>query len=203
MTFENASNDWSFLDARITETVATTQGKAGLNAAPMGIIREDGDGYARLWEGSDTLENVRSTRRVVVNFSSDPVVYVEGALSELGSEYFETHADTDPPRLSDEYADAWLRCSAECVGEERDGDVERWRLVPEEGETRRRRLFTVDRGFNSVIEATVHATRVEFEPELEELIRHHLGIARKCGGDRVREAADLIEEYVDVEADAE
>ncbi|MDY6779144.1 MAG: DUF447 family protein [Halobacteria archaeon] len=184
-------DDWSFVDGRITETVATTRSEDGEpNAAPMGLVKDEKDetAYARLWQGSQTLENIRSTHEVTVNFVRDPVVYVRGALSEVDEDRI-----TDA-RLND--ADAYVRCDATHVGEERDGEVERWRLDAVGGAVENRRITTVNRGFNSVIEATVHATRLEFKPELRELFEHHVEVAEKCGGKREREAAELLRELV-------
>jgi hypothetical protein len=177
------------LDARITETVATTKSEDGEpNSAPMGVLRDEGV-YARLWEGSTTLENVRATNEVVVNFTRDPVVYVESALGDPDGEF------VVDGRLRD--ADGWVRCDAERVPEQEDRDeVTRWRLTERDRRVAERVLPTHSRGFASVIEATVHATRLEFEPELRELLEHHLEVARKCGGEREVEAADLIEKYV-------
>lgn len=175
------------LDARITETVATTRdGNGESNAAPMGLVR-DGDVYARLWEGSTTLENVRATNQVVVNFTRDPVVYVETAMDD-GSGF------VVDGRLRD--ADGWIRCDAESVEEKRD-EVTRWRLTERERNVEERILPTHSRGFASVIEATVHATRLRFKPELRELYEHHIDVARKCGGEREREAVDRLVEHVE------
>lgn len=176
-------------DARITETVATTRDMDGVpNAAPMGVLKEDDGVYARLWEGSTTLENVRSNESVVVNFTRDPVVYVETALGDDGGRF------VVDGRLQD--ADGWVRCEAELVEEEEREEVTRWRLFERERNVVERVLFTHSRGFASVIEATVHATRLEFKPELRERVEHHLEVARKCGGEREKKAADLIEERV-------
>jgi hypothetical protein len=178
------------LEARITETVATTRDEEDTpNAAPMGVLKENDGVYARLWEGSTTLENVRATERVVVNFTRDPVVYVETALGDNGGDF------VSDGRLRD--ADGWVRCDAEHVPnpEGRD-EVTRWRLVERERNVAKRALPTHSRGFASVIEATVHATRLSFKPELCELIEHHLEVVRKCGGKREREAANLVEEHV-------
>ena len=178
------------LDARITETVATTVGaRGGRNAAPMGVRRDDGGVYAHLWEGSTTLENVRETNEVVVNFTRDPVVYVESALGDGSGFVVDGH-------LRD--ADGWVRCDAERVDGtgERD-EVTRWRLVERERRVENRVLPTHSRGFASVIEATVHATRLDFKPELRELYEHHVDVAERCGGEREREAVDRLRGYVD------
>jgi hypothetical protein len=56
----------------------------------------------------------------------------------------------------------------------------------------------VNRGFNSVIEATVHATRYSLtrNEELRRLIHHHIAIIQRCGGPREQEAIGLLEGYV-------
>jgi uncharacterized protein len=59
-------------------------------------------------------------------------------------------------------------------------------------------LVPVNRGFNNIIEATVHATRYKEnrDPELKKLIYYHAGIVRKCGGKRETEALDLLTRYI-------
>jgi len=193
-----------FLDARITETVATTWSRKGgdANVAPMGVLKENGTLHARLWEGSTTLENVRATGEVVVNVTRDPVVYVEGALG--GAERFvhDEEADDGVVRLRD--ADAWFVCDATRVPSESDrGEVTRWRLEESYGEVVDRSVPTFSRGFASVVEATVHATRLGFRPELRDLYEHHLEVAQKCGGEREREAVTLLREYVEREEDGQ
>ncbi|MFP4188428.1 MAG: DUF447 domain-containing protein [Halobacteriales archaeon] len=178
------------LDARITETVATTRDENGApNAAPMGVRCEDNGVYAHLWEDSTTLRNVRATNEVVVNFTRDPVVYVESALGDGSGFVVDGH-------LRD--ADGWVRCDAGRVeGNDVRDEVTRWRLDERERRIEERILPTHSRGFASVVEATVHATRLEFKPELRELYEHHVEVAEKCGGEREREATDRLREYVE------
>ena len=59
-------------------------------------------------------------------------------------------------------------------------------------------LHPVNRGFNSIIDATVHATRYREnrDPELKRLIDYHTGIVRKCGGKRESEALALLMKYL-------
>lgn len=189
------------LDARITETVATTwerdeRGEKEANVAPMGVLREGDSLYARLWEGSTTLENVRATEEVVVNITRDPVVYVEGALGDAKRFVNEDFGDDGVVRLRD--ADAWFVCDAAHVSSESDGDeVTRWRLKERDGNVVSERVPTFSRGFGSVVEATVHATRLDFKPELRDLYEHHLKVAKKCGGEREGEAVTLLRDYVE------
>jgi hypothetical protein len=59
-------------------------------------------------------------------------------------------------------------------------------------------LHPVNRGFNSIIDATVHATRYKLnrDPFLKEQIDYHAGIIRKCGGKREVEALELLLQYI-------
>ncbi len=59
-------------------------------------------------------------------------------------------------------------------------------------------VHPVNRGFNNLIDATVHATRFKEnkDPELKKLIDYHVGIVRKCGGKRELEALELLKKYM-------
>ena len=59
-------------------------------------------------------------------------------------------------------------------------------------------LHPVNRGFNSIIDTTVHATRYKLnhDPELKKQIDYHAGIIRKCGGNRELEALELLLGYI-------
>lgn len=196
--------DWRFLRARITETIATTRpatdpddegdasGDPAVNVAPMGLVSEPGepDAVARLWAGSDTLANVRATGRVTVNFTRDPLVYARAALSD------DTGAFVADGRLDD--PDAWVDCDAVHAGEERGGEVERWRLEPRDGALLERRLCQVDRGFGALVDACVDATRLHVDPALDERIAERLSLAWRCGDDRCREAATYVSNFTDI-----
>ena len=55
-----------------------------------------------------------------------------------------------------------------------------------------------NRGFNAVLEATVHATRYQLtgEEKYLELIRHYETLASKCGGDPEKKAMKLLYEVL-------
>ena len=59
-------------------------------------------------------------------------------------------------------------------------------------------VHPVNRGFNSIIDATVHATRFREnkDPELKRLIDYHADLVRKCGGKKEMEALDLLMQYI-------
>ena len=59
-------------------------------------------------------------------------------------------------------------------------------------------IYPVNRGFNSLIDATVHATRykVTRDAELKKHIDYHAGLIRKCGGKKELEALEMLVGYI-------
>jgi len=175
----------------ITEVIAVTKD----NAAPIGIIVRAGQFPKMiLFKGSKTAENVAKYGWVTANFVSDSYLYPLYAFSDVAKrDLRKVFVGGMVMQLLDD-ADAWMAFTARVVNETKEAlFVE---LEPVGAEYYRDQLRPVNRGFNSVIDATVHATRyvMDPDPKLRELIEYHLGIVRKCGGARDLEAAELIRE---------
>ena len=98
-------------------------------------------------------------------------------------------------RLPD--AEAWIAYNA--AVERKTDEALIVRLRPLKEMVADLRLHPVNRGFNSIIDATVHATRYVMtgDPWLRKLIDHHASLVRKCGGTREWEALDLLLGYLD------
>ncbi|MDK2891443.1 MAG: uncharacterized protein PWR21_2075 [Methanoculleus sp.] len=176
----------------INEVIATTDG----NAAPMGIINRGGSLHMVLFRGSHTARNIARNRWVVANFVFDPVIYVRTAFDDLPEDafVFEEINGMVVCRLRD--AEAWAAFAADVERSSDEALVVR--LVPVHEEVLDLRLHPVNRGFASIVDATVHATRYvrSRDPWLKQLIEHHTGLARKCGGSREWEALELLEGYI-------
>jgi uncharacterized protein len=65
-------------------------------------------------------------------------------------------------------------------------------------EFNRKELPVPNRGFNAVLEATVHATRYQItgDEKYIELIRHYESLASKCGGEGEKKAMKLLYEVL-------
>jgi hypothetical protein len=180
------------LRAGINEVIATTS----FNAAPMGIHYREGKAGMILFTGSHTAQNIERDGWVVANFVYDPVLYVKTAFEDLPREVFleEMVSGKKVHRLSG--ADAWAAFTA--TVERRSGDVMMVRLIPEKEIIEEVSLHPVNRGFNSIIDATVHATRYREnrDPELRKLIDYHSGIVRKCGGKKELTALEMLMKYI-------
>jgi hypothetical protein len=170
----------------INEIIAVTEGE-WLNTAPIGIIVEDENSVfakARLYP-SHTRKNVEMGSRMWANVVFDPVIFVISAFEDLDEEYF---ASLNPPILRN--AAAW--CEFEATLE---GSVANLRLV--DGDVLNVPLRSVNRGFNALIEALVHATRyvISGSEDLKERILYYGTIIRKCGGYEEEKAFELLLKY--------
>ncbi|MCP1661837.1 MAG: DUF447 family protein [Methanocalculus sp. MSAO_Arc1] len=173
----------------INEVIGTTH----LNAAPMGVIYRNGKFALALFKGSHTAENIVRDGWFVANIIHDPVIYVETAFGDLADDSFvpEVIDGMEMHRLA--AAEAWVAFRAAVVSES--SEAYSITLTPVREEVRICSMYPVNRGFNAIIEAAVHGTRylMNHDPDLKWLIDHHLAIARKCGGEREKVAARMVE----------
>ncbi|MDD1701577.1 MAG: DUF447 family protein [Methanoregula sp.] len=176
----------------INEVIATT----GINAAPIGIHIRDKKASMILYAGTHTARNVERDGWVVANIVHDPVLYVKTAFEDLPESAFveEPVAKKKMYRLA--CAEGWVAFTA--TVEKRTGEAMMVRLVQEKEIMEDVVLHPVNRGFNSIIDATVHATRYRLnrETKLRHLIDYHADIVRKCGGKKEREALERLIEYI-------
>ncbi len=176
----------------INEVIATTE----FNAAPMGIIFKEGIARMVLFSGSHTAKNIEKNGWLVANFVYDPILYVKTAFEDLTHDAFleETVNGRKMHRLKD--ADAWAAFTTTI--EKKTTEAMMVNLTLEKEIIEEVSLHPVNRGFNSIIDTTVHATRYKLnhDPELKKQIDYHAGIIRKCGGKRELEALELLLGYI-------
>lgn len=179
------------LTGGINEVIATTD----CNAAPIGIHYREKKASMILFCGSHTAENVERDGWIVANFIHDPVLYVKTAFDDLPRDMFISEPVNGKTMLRLRGADAWAAFSASI--ERKTGEAMMVRLTLEKEIIDEVRIHPVNRGFGSIIDATVHATRLKIsgDPELKKMIDYHAGIIRKCGGRREIEALDLLLQY--------
>ena len=172
----------------INEVIATTMN----NAAPMGIINRGGELRMMLWKGSHTARNVENDGWLVANFIHDPMIWVRTAFEDIELDYFIEIVvnGTTMHRLRN--CEAWI--AFETKVERSASERLLVRLTPLAEKILSSTPRPVNRGFNSVIEATVHATRYirTKDPTLKVLIEHHLSIVRRCGGEQELDAMKCI-----------
>jgi hypothetical protein len=177
----------------INEVIATTFA----NAAPIGIINRGSEGPRMvLFRSSHTARNVERYGWIVANISHDPILWVRTAFEDLPPEYFADITFNCRPMYRLRDCEAWIAFEAQIEKETKDNLTVRLSSLAEE--IRFSTPRPVNRGFNSVIEATVHATRyIRFkDPKFLELIEHHARIVGKCGGKQEVEAMELLRGFI-------
>ncbi|WP_277541575.1 DUF447 domain-containing protein [Haloarcula laminariae] len=189
--------EWPAELAGVTESVVTTLGPNELyNVAALGLAEPDDEGRvtATTWGRTRTWRNFGERGEGYVQFTRDPMDFVEAALS--------VREESEPVLAS---ADAWVRVGVERLDEGEDGGTQwvEWALVPEESETERRVVPTTNRGHAAVVEATVAASRLDVpaydrETMLDRL-RYFESVVETAGSDRERAAFDRLRELVDAE----
>jgi hypothetical protein len=161
-----------------------------LNAAPIGLHNKDGRLFVRIYN-SKTLENIMEKPIAAANIVDDPLLFVQSALSDIEHERFEFVESF--PVLKD--AMGWILFDCKCKKGKNISVVE---LSSIKGKIITRKLKPVNRGFNAVIEASIHATRyvVFREQKYLEHIEYYNSIVKKCGGAREKEAMGLLYELI-------
>ena len=171
----------------INEIIAVTKD----NAAPIGIIQREGQCPKMiLFKGSKTEENIRKYGWVTANFVSRASLYARYAFSDVDPS--ELTAEGDMQRLSE--ADAWIGFKAEVTHEtEQTYMID---LTPVLECVISPGIRRVNRGFDAVIDATVHATRYVFNhsDDLKQKILYDFELIRKCGGEDELYAKKILAE---------
>lgn len=160
------------------------------NAAPIGLHRKGGRLFARIYN-SRTLDNIISKPVAAANIADDPVLFVQSALSDIEAGRFESVDGF--PVLGE--AQGWILFGCKCKKGEEISVVE---LSPVKGKINQLKLQPVNRGFNAVIEASIHATRYVILKEQKYLkcIKYYNTIVNKCGGAREKDAMRLLYEAI-------
>ncbi len=155
-----------------------------INTAPLGIIVRD-DVRVRLFD-NHTRRFVKKTGVLYVNVISDPIIFVISAFEDLSEDFFES---LEPPIIRD--ALSWIKFKARL-----DRNFAYLSFV--DGEVLRKDVRAVNRGFNAVIEATIHGTRyiISGSKELRDKIEYYGRIVERCGGKREKEAYKLLLNYI-------
>jgi len=190
--------EWPVEVRGVTESVVTTLGPNDRwNVAALGLFEPDDPGdpvTARTWGRTRTWRNFRERGEGRVQFTRDPVDFVDAACSVR---------EEDAPILDS--ADAWARVAVASVAEGSEGGTQwvDWELRPVEAAVERRVVPTTNRGYYAVVEATVAASRLGVpgydDGELRERLAYLTAVVERCGGDRERAALERLRTHVDWE----
>ncbi|MCG7851223.1 MAG: DUF447 family protein [Methanosarcinaceae archaeon] len=182
----------------ISETIVTTTQDSLPNAAPIGIIRKDNKVLVRLFKGSQTYDNVFKGNFLVANVVNDPLVFVRSTFSDLDHSEFDVVSARgwEFPVLKD--ALSWV--AFECSSTKLTSEALVAELDPIFAHLNRCVISAPNRGFNAVLEATVHATRYRLtgDDEYLKLIQMYARLAVKCGEERDKLAMEMLYDLLEL-----
>lgn len=189
---DTRTDGWPVALRGVTESIVSTLGPNDCwNVAALGLVTPPNDQTvtARTWGNTRTRRNFEREREGVVQFTTDPREFVDAAL---------TVREMDQPVLPG--ADAWVEVRVEPIDAGREGGTRwtDWSLTPGAVSVRNRRVPTINRGFNAVVEATVAASRLDVPAYDAETLLDRLAyfedVVDRCGGQRDRDAFERIDD---------
>lgn len=178
----------------ISEVIVTTRSASMKpNAAPIGIINKGGMYFIKLYEGSKTLSNLKEIKMLAANVVDNPIIFVKTALGDLKEDYFSLFHGF--PVLKE--AKSQILFKSKFI---KGSSLKIFQLEPLAVQINVKEVKAVNRGLNAVIEAVIHATRYaiteeedkEEKEKLKKIIAYYNAIVSKCGGDREKEAIQLL-----------
>lgn len=153
--------------------------------------------FVRLFKGTHTWENVFKEKYLAANVVYDSLLFVRSTFFDLEPSEFDyvPVRGVNFPVLKE--ATAWV--IFECINIKDTDQALVADLIPVKAgfnEANRKYLPVLNRGFNAVLEAAVHATRYQLtgEEKYIELIRRYESLASKCGGENEKKAMKLLYE---------
>jgi uncharacterized protein len=186
--------------AGISEAIVST-GLDTPNAAPIGIIRKNQKTFVRIFKGSHTGENLVREGVLVANVVYDPLLLVRSTFFDIESSEFD-FVDIDGKKFPVlKSAISWV--AFKCTNLKNTEQTVMSDLIPLGAgfcEANQRATPAPNRGFNAVLEATVHATRYQLSGDKKylEWIMHYESLASRCGGESEKKAMKLLYEVLGI-----
>ena len=176
----------------INEVIVTTRN----NAAPMGIICRNDHYSMVVFRTSTTAANIEEYSWVVANIVHDPLIFVQTAFSDI------VDKDLIPVSIRGitmqhlATASSWIAFQATVLN--RTDEKILVTLTTLHSHLTPVLPRAINRGFDSLIEATVHGTRfiINGDVTLATQIIHHGNMVQKCGSAREKEAYTLLLEFL-------
>lgn len=188
------------------ETIITSEDINGKpNAAPIGVIcKGKGEILIFLHEGSHTLENIKVTKRFVVNILKDPTLFVKCTVGDLPIDYFDKYKSDFYIKNTEAFFRAMVTDFNEIFKEDELGPS-RISIIKAEVDEIVKKVDYVEplnRAIFAVIEALIYLTRIDMtDAETSKIyldrIMEMSRIVNRVGGSEHKKAMKNILDAVD------
>ena len=192
------------------EAIITTIDKEGRsNAAPFGVrVLENDEIFLRIFEGGNTIKNIKEKEEFIVNITSSPLMFTLATTNTIPDEHLsripETNANGEMTYITD--ADAYLICKVKSLKNSfrendpiKDTEVNFIKAEVLEMNIKNKCVKPINRGIHALIEALVNYSRINIVDEktkgyfLERLLESER-IIKRVGNDEEKESIKILKE---------
>lgn len=192
------------------EAIITTTDKEGhSNAAPFGVrVLENDEIFLRIFEGGNTIKNIKEKEEFIVNITSSPLMFTLATTNTIPDEHLsripETNANGEMTYITD--ADAYLICKVKSLKNSfrendpiKDTEVNFIKAEVLEMNIKNKCVKPINRGIHALIDALVNYSRINIvdEETKEYFIERFLEserIIKRVGNDEEKESIKILKE---------
>ena len=192
------------------EVIITTLDKNGnSNAAPFGLrVLEDNEVFLRIFEGGNTIKNIKEKEEFVVNITNDPLMFTLATTNTIPDEYLsrisnKTKSNAELAYLTD--ADAYFICEVKSLktslreDDIKSSDVNFIKSEVVELNIKNKCVKPLNRAIHALIEALVNYSRINIVDEdtqkyFLERFKESERIIKRVGNEEEKESIQILKE---------
>jgi hypothetical protein len=188
------------------ETIITTKNSDGIpNAAPIGVTcKNKSEIVLYLFEGTHTLQNIKSEGRFIVNILKDPVIFVESTVGELSPDNFKMHGNDFYIEKTDAFFSAVITKSKEVEKKDHIGKSKLTVITADVNEIiiKNECVEPINRAIFAIVESLVYLSRTNIVDDKTasqylERINEMSRLVSRVGGKKHKKAMDKILKQID------
>jgi len=192
------------------EVIITTIDKDGnSNAAPFGLrVLEDNEVFLRIFEGGNTIKNIKDRGEFIVNITNDPLMFTLSTTNTIPEEYLtrisnKTKNNGELAYLTD--ADAYFICEVKSLktglreDDIKSSDVNFIKSEVVELNIKNKCVKPMNRAIHALIEALVNYSRINIVDEntqkyfLERFLESER-VIKRVGNEKEKESIQILKE---------
>lgn len=192
------------------EVIITTIDKDGnSNAAPFGLrVSEDNEIFLRIFEGGNTIKNIKDKGEFIVNITNDPLMFTLSTTNTIPEKYLtrisnKTKNNGELAYLTD--ADAYFICEVKSLktglreDDIKSSDVNFIKSEVVELNIKNKCVIPMNRAIHALIEALVNYSRINIVDEntqkyfLERFLESER-VIKRVGNEKEKESIKILKE---------
>ena len=192
------------------EVIITTIDKDGKsNAAPFGLrVLEDNEVFLRIFEGGNTIKNIKEKEEFVVNITNDPLMFTLATTNTIPDEYLsrisnKTKSNAELAYLTD--ADAYFICEVKSLktslreDDIKSSDVNFIKSEVVELNIKNKCVKPLNRAIHALTEALVNYSRINIvdgdtQKYFIERFRESERIIKRVGNEEEKESIQILKD---------